>query len=96
MARNIKTGEIIEADSAEDLGKIVGCVKSTIHSYCLKEKAYKEIWEISKFKKENFDENVYNSLTEEDLQKWEKGKEAFLKIINRRSKGKLRKPQELR
>ena len=96
MAQNLDTGEIIEADRAEELGKIIGCVKSTIHSYCLKDKAYKGVWKLSKYKKEEFDENVYNSLTEEDLQKWDRDRKAFLQKLNRKSRrGRLRKPQSI-
>lgn len=90
MAENLITGETLEADTSKDLGNIIGCVQSTIHNYCLREKAYKGIWKISKYKKEDYEVAEYNSLTEEDLKKWDNAMKSFKKNMRR---DRLRKPQ---
>ena len=93
MAKNLITGEIVEKDKAEDLGNAIGCVKSTIHKYCVSEMVYKGTWQLFRYKKEDYEVTEYNSLTEEDLKKWDDAIKTFKKSMK---KNRFRKPQEAR
>lgn len=96
IAENIKTGEIIKGDSK--LLKVkLGIDSVRIYTYAERNGIFNGEWKID-FLDEPFSMEGYNSLTEEDLQKWDKGRKEFLERLDRKSKGKwrFRKPQEAR
>jgi hypothetical protein len=96
IAENLKTGEIIKGDSK--LFKVkLGIDSVRIYTYAERNGIFNGEWKID-FLDEPFSAEGYNSLTQEDLEKWENGRKEFLQRIKRKakSKGRFRKPQEVR
>lgn len=91
IAENIRTGKIIEG-AATDLAEVIGCSSCTIRKYGLNPGVFQKTWDIKKSDKckRNNARDDCNSLTEEDLQKWDN----FIASIHNKPKSKFRKPQE--
>ena len=90
IAENVRTKEKIEGTSIEVAEKI-GCSTKTVRVYGNKESIYNG-YRIMFLELET--PGQYNSLTEEDLDKWDN----FIKTIHRakkKQKGRFRKPQEI-
>lgn len=95
IAKNIKTGEKFKGNAFK-LAEIIGCVPGTVRKYGAISDVYRGIWDVKILdqSKCNRMSDDCNSLTEEDLQKWDD----FIKSIHRakkNSKGRFRKPQEI-
>ena len=86
-AENVTTKEI-HGGSGREIAVLLGCSVKTVFTYANVEGIFKG-HKISYVEEDTPGE--FNSLTEEDLKKWD----AFVKNIRRKPKGTLRKPQEI-
>ena len=95
LAENLKTGEIVKGNSKIFKEKL-GIDSNRIYTYAERNGIYKGEWRIS-FLDDPYSIEGYNSLTQEDLQKWENGRKEFLQRIRKsKGKGQFRKPQAVR
>ena len=93
-ALHVRTGDSTEG-TAKEVAKFVGCTPATIRNYgMMKEKLYQKTWKIEMSSTSQTEYDDCNSLTEEDLKKWDD----FMKSVKKKSKKKvrIRKPQEVR
>lgn len=95
LAENINTGEVIQGN-VKEVAACVGCAGQTIRYYGrMQGKLYRGTWKIELLPDKINVTDEYNSLTEEDLQKWDD----FIESIHKKKpnkKGRFRKPQEVR